>query len=441
MNHATFVRAACASASALLIAGCGGGSDPTENNAPAADGAEGSVILTQPASATVYTGDTATFSVTTTGAALGFQWQKNGVAIAGATSASFTTPSVTYADSGAQYTVIVSSAGGSVTSSPATLALKLSTNQQAFEDLILAPSGASYELRWNLNYQGAQVSGTNYAQSDFSVVATSPLTHGPQRSAQSAPRNLASSLALHAGTPTRILKDGAVLVVPAAQTTHVASYTGREVRIDTLASDGTTVAYSQQRSEFVTVPLSGLVVSAPADLAHWHNSFWSNAAILDPAASFGPGAAYLKFTATNKGDRYTVFDCTATTTDANVTPCVSGSTLEAALTAGMVSNSDGKTYHLADGTVSTVGGVPVWVATTPRPVSATLSSTVQYRIYFQRNGNVYTGALTKDGQVLGGSYWVSNPAGATVEERLTFLPFQIRLNKAAHDGIAAALKI
>ena len=91
--------------------------------------------------------------------------------------------------------------------------------------------------------------------------------------------------------------------------------------------------------------------------------------------------------------------------------------------------------------MSTVGGVQVWVATTPRPVSATLSFTVQYRIYFQRNGNVYTGALTKDGQVLGGSYWVSNPAGATVEERLTFLPFQIRLNKAAHDGIAAALKI
>jgi len=73
--------------------------------------------------------------------------------------------------------------------------------------------------------------------------------------------------------------------------------------------------------------------------------------------------------------------------------------------------------------------------------SGTLSSTVQYRIYFELNGNVYTGALTKDGQVLGGSYWVSNPGAPSVIDRLTFLPFQIRLNKAARDSIASAMQI
>ena len=96
---------------------------------------------------------------------------------------------------------------------------------------------------------------------------------------------------------------------------------------------------------------------------------------------------------------------------------------------------------MADGTLGTVGGVPVWVATAPRPVPRILSSTVQYRFYFQRNGNVYTGSLTKDGAVLGGSFWVYNPFGATTEERVTLLPFNIRLNKAAHDSIAAALRI
>ena len=67
--------------------------------------------------------------------------------------------------------------------------------------------------------------------------------------------------------------------------------------------------------------------------------------------------------------------------------------------------------------------------------------TPQYRIYFQLNDEVYTGSIIKDGAVLGGSYYVSNPAAATVTDRLTFLPFQIRMNKAARDSIAAALNI
>ena len=108
---------------------------------------------------------------------------------------------------------------------------------------------------------------------------------------------------------------------------------------------------------------------------------------------------------------------------------------------GIVSNSDAQTYHLSDGVSTTVAGVPVWIADNPRPLSATLSSTVQYRIYFQLGTNVYTGALIKDGAALGGSYWVSNPAGATAEDRLTVLPYQIRLNKAARDSIAAAMAI
>jgi len=74
-------------------------------------------------------------------------------------------------------------------------------------------------------------------------------------------------------------------------------------------------------------------------------------------------------------------------------------------------------------------------------LSGTLSSAAQYRVYFELNGNVYTGALIQDGTLLGGSYYISNPGGATVTERLTFLPFQIRMNKAARDSVAAAMAI
>jgi hypothetical protein len=52
---------------------------------------------------------------------LSYQWQKNGSAISGAMSASYTTPATTSADNGAQFQVVVSSSAGSVTSNAATL--------------------------------------------------------------------------------------------------------------------------------------------------------------------------------------------------------------------------------------------------------------------------------------------------------------------------------
>jgi hypothetical protein len=65
---------------------------------------------------------TATFSVTASGTApLSYQWQKNGAAISGGTSASYTTPAEIASDNGAQFTVVVSNAAGSVTSIGATL--------------------------------------------------------------------------------------------------------------------------------------------------------------------------------------------------------------------------------------------------------------------------------------------------------------------------------
>jgi hypothetical protein len=256
----------------------------------------------------------------------------------------------------------------------------------------------------------------------------------PERS----PHNITSTLALPTPGVTRVLKNGAVIV---ACTTNQISYVDADVRVDTLAADNTTVAFTEIRNNYETLALTGLVKSTPADFAHFHNSFFSNAGVLTSTASYAAGSSYLKFAQTNKGDRYNAFDCTTATMGASVTPCRTGMTLTAVMTAGIASNSDGTTYRLANGTVTTVDGVSVWVATNPRPQSATLSSTVQYRIYFELNGNVYTGALIKDGTLLGGSYYVSNPSGLTAVERLTFLPFDIRMNKAAHDSIAAAMKI
>src|SRR6266581_1519973 len=79
-------------------------------------------ITTQPVNQTVTAGQTATFTVTATGTVpLGYQWQKNGASIAGATAASYATPATTTSDSGSAFAVVVTNTAGTVTSSAATL--------------------------------------------------------------------------------------------------------------------------------------------------------------------------------------------------------------------------------------------------------------------------------------------------------------------------------
>lgn len=74
------------------------------------------VITMQPTSVSQCSGATAaTFNVTATGMDLRYQWTKNGVAIPGATNASYTINSPVASDAGA-YAVIVTNLGGSLTS-------------------------------------------------------------------------------------------------------------------------------------------------------------------------------------------------------------------------------------------------------------------------------------------------------------------------------------
>src|SRR5207237_1842903 len=54
-------------------------------------------------------------------APLSYQWSKGGTSISGATSPTYTTAATASSDNGAQFTVLVSNAAGSVGSSPATL--------------------------------------------------------------------------------------------------------------------------------------------------------------------------------------------------------------------------------------------------------------------------------------------------------------------------------
>lgn len=78
-------------------------------------------ISQQPVDQSVPMGLSATYSVTATGSSLNYQWAKNGAAIAGATSSSYTTPATAFSDTGASFTVSVSNSAGTISSNAASL--------------------------------------------------------------------------------------------------------------------------------------------------------------------------------------------------------------------------------------------------------------------------------------------------------------------------------
>ncbi len=97
-------------------------------------------ITGQPSSESVASGQPARFSIAASGTApLSYQWLRNGVAIAGATQATYTTPATSSADSGAAFSVTVSNIAGTLTSLPATLTVTAPTPVNAS---FVAPNGS-----------------------------------------------------------------------------------------------------------------------------------------------------------------------------------------------------------------------------------------------------------------------------------------------------------
>jgi hypothetical protein len=105
----------------ILGAGCSGSVSAVKGTPPVSPS-----IAAQPSNQSVMVGQTAFFSVAATGTApLSYQWEKNGAAISGATSSSYTMSATVRSDNGAQFTAVVSNAGGSVASSAAALTVNV----------------------------------------------------------------------------------------------------------------------------------------------------------------------------------------------------------------------------------------------------------------------------------------------------------------------------
>jgi len=103
-------------------------------------GSQAPRITQHPQSQTVYVGTAATFSAAADGAT-GFQWQRNGANISGATGGSYTLATTTVNDTGARFRAIASNSFGSVTTDEATLTVTTNRNPTARIDTPSATTG------------------------------------------------------------------------------------------------------------------------------------------------------------------------------------------------------------------------------------------------------------------------------------------------------------
>ena len=109
-------------------------------------------IATQPVSVTVTAPAAASFSVVASGdAPLSYQWRRNGVDIPGATSATYGLAPTSVGDSGAAFDVVVTNAGGSVTSTAAALTVNPapvppSITTQPVDVVVTEPTLASFAV-------------------------------------------------------------------------------------------------------------------------------------------------------------------------------------------------------------------------------------------------------------------------------------------------------
>ena len=212
-------------------------------------------ITTQPADQSVTQGQTATFLVKASGTSLQYQWKKGGTDIPDATFSTYTTPATSMGDSGAVFTVVVSNALGTVTSSSATLtvtaaAVAPAIDTQPAAQTVKAGQTATFSVtatgtaplgyQWKKN--GSPIDGAT--ASSYTTPVTTSADHGARFSvvlSNSAGTVTSSEASLTVG-PAITTQPAALTVAPGKTATFSVTATGTAPLGYQWKKDGTPIA-------------------------------------------------------------------------------------------------------------------------------------------------------------------------------------------------------
>ena len=163
-----------------LLASCGGNSstDIALDSITVSVTVAAPTIATQPTAHSVTAGQGATFTVSATGGGtLAYQWQRGGIAIAGATASTYTIAATASTDAGS-YDVVVSNSAGSVASATASLTVTSTTGAPAIvaqpASQAVAP-GASVTL--TVSVTGAGIMGYQWRHDGIAIAGATAVSY------------------------------------------------------------------------------------------------------------------------------------------------------------------------------------------------------------------------------------------------------------------------
>ncbi len=226
-------------------------------------------ITAQPASQTVIAGQTATFSVTASGTAtLSYQWKKNGTAITGATSSSYTTPATQSSDSGSSFSVTITNSLGNITSNAATLTVNLppSITTQPVSRTVTVGQTATFSVT-------ATGSGTlTYQWAKNGTIISGATSASYTTPASLASDNGASFTVTVTGNSGNVTSNAALLAVnsPPSITTQPASQTvtaGQTATFSVSATGTATLTYQWKKNGTAITGATAASYTTPATVA------------------------------------------------------------------------------------------------------------------------------------------------------------------------------
>jgi hypothetical protein len=310
-------------------------------------------ISTQPINQTVTVGQTTTFTVVASGnPAPTYQWQKGTVNIAGATSASHTTPATTIADNGTIYHCVVTNPTGSVTSSAATLTV----------------NGIAPIINAQPNNQTVPVGQT----AAFTIVASG--NPAPTYQWQRGTANISSATSASYTTPVTTMADnGATYRCVVTNAAGSVTSNAATLTVNGVAPTITTQPVNKTVAAAQTATFSVMVSGAPAPTYQWQKGAINisgaiTASYTIPATTMADNGATYRCVVTNSAGVVISNAATLTVTNtapvissrafANPNPATVGQSVAFSVAAKDV-NGDTLTYAwtLGDGSSATVASV------------------------------------------------------------------------------------